>query len=120
MICTPAVLATRWQGHRIIDPAQRQPATLSAALLVGRDAGASLTQFGDLIGAEIVSFSDLSLLEQAYRFAELEPDTFVHSSDSYSPHSKDYLLTQLRARRRKGRCWSDSSSTSKALTRTRS
>jgi hypothetical protein len=80
MICTPAVLATRWQGHRIIDPAQRQPATLSAALLVGRDEGASLLQFGDLIGAEIVSFSDLSLLEQAYRFAELEPDTFVHTA----------------------------------------
>lgn len=80
LICTPAVLATRWRGHRIIDPAPREPAALSAALLAGRGEGASLLQFADLIGAEVNSFTDLSLLEQAYRLAELEPDTFVHTT----------------------------------------
>jgi hypothetical protein len=107
-VCTPAALATRWRGCRIIDPTPREPTTLSATLLAGRDRGTPLIAFADSIGAEITALTDLPLLEQAYRLAELEPHNFSHTTaairliDKLSPDPARGVAAKLRMLERFG------------------
>ncbi len=80
LVCTPMSLVTRWHGHRIIDRAPREPASISAALLSGRSEGQAMRAFASDIGADLGGFGDLPLLEQAYRLAIVEPDTFGNTT----------------------------------------
>ena len=73
LVCTPASLVARWQGHRLLDRFTMDAASLASTMLTGNGAGQQLRTFADAIGTELRSFSELSLLEQAYRFAVLEP-----------------------------------------------
>lgn len=74
LVCTPTSLAARWQGHRLLDRFARSAPSLASEMLNGHDTGEPLRAFADMIGAELASFGELALLEQAYRFAVLEPD----------------------------------------------
>ena len=75
-----ATLATCWRAYRVIDPTPREPESLAAALLAGRDQSDSLIRFAGLVGAQVTMFAHLPLLEQAYRLSELESDTFGHAT----------------------------------------
>ena len=80
LVWTPAGLVTRWQGYRIMDPAPREPETLSAALLTGREEGLPLLAFAGSFGATVDTLTGLSLLEQAYLLAELEAPTLADAT----------------------------------------
>lgn len=107
LVCTPPGLIARWRGHRLLEASDSKPASLAAAMLGGHSAGDTLRSFADQIGAELTSFSDLPLLEQAYRLAVLEPDTIgntvaaVRLAERLSPNStsgatdKAHLLKRL-------------------------
>jgi hypothetical protein len=94
LVCTPHALVARWQGYRITDTSVREPASLAAAMLSGHNEGAPLREFALEIGASLVSFSELPLLEQAYRLTMLETDTIenvlaaVRLVEKLSPDSK--------------------------------
>lgn len=72
LVCTPTSLAARWQGHRLLDRFAGGPVSLASGMLHGD--GEPLRAFAGMIGAELSSFAELPLLEQAYRFAVLEPN----------------------------------------------
>lgn len=77
LVCTPVSLVARWREHRIVDRYLNSPPSLAAKTL-GQDEGADagpLLAFAEDIGADLSAFSELTLLEQAYRLARLEPDT---------------------------------------------
>lgn len=76
LVCTPRSLVGRWQGYRVVDKAQPFEPSPAADLLSGLSGGLPLAAFGKSVGAETASFSDLTLLEQAYRLAEVEAETF--------------------------------------------
>lgn len=94
LVCTPRALVTRWREHRIIDSNPREPSTMAAALLCGRSETHGMTTFAIDIGAKLKTFGELHLLEQAYRFGVVEPDTFGHTTaavrlvDKLSPNPK--------------------------------
>lgn len=79
LVCTPASLVGRWQGHRLLDRFVSETASLASGLLSGSGTGEPVRSFADMIGAEPSSFSELALLEQAYRFAVLEPDSISNA-----------------------------------------
>lgn len=77
LVCTPVSLVARWREHRIVDRYLNSPPSLAAKVL-GRDGGTDagpLLAFAEDIGADLNAFSELALLEQAYRLARLAPDT---------------------------------------------
>lgn len=79
LVCTPSVLRARWRDHRLVGAAGGQSDSLAAKLLSGDRDGKVLTAFIEAIGADLTEFNDLPLLEQAYRFAALEPHTIDNS-----------------------------------------
>ncbi|WBB56032.1 effector-associated domain EAD1-containing protein [Verrucosispora sp. WMMD573] len=79
LVCTPPSLIGRWRGQRLIEAQYPKVPTLAAAMLSGSSEGEALRSFTDRIGAELTSFSDLSLLEEAYRLTVLKPDTIANT-----------------------------------------
>lgn len=75
LVCTPNGLVARWQGHRLLDNTARPAASLAAAMLSGTEAGEPLRIFAESLGAEMLSFGELPLLEQTFRLATVAPDT---------------------------------------------
>jgi hypothetical protein len=76
IVCTPKALASRWRIERTIDPhSNERIGSLSAALLIGDPSGRPIEEFAHRIGAEVTKFSELRLLESAYR---------LHSSSQVS------------------------------------
>ncbi len=75
LICTPLSLVARWQNHRLLDRFMSSPQSLASAMISGEDDGETLKLFAKEIGAEISSFAELPLLEQAHRLAVLQPDS---------------------------------------------
>lgn len=74
IVCTPASLIGRWQDQRIIG--HNVTGGLKAAGMIdGSPDGDELRAFGERIGAELDSFQDLQLLEQAHAMATASPDT---------------------------------------------
>ncbi|WNZ79318.1 effector-associated domain EAD1-containing protein [Pseudomonas sp. P105] len=73
LVCTPSSLAARWQGHRLIHNYTNASSSLASRFLIGDVEGEQLRLFADSIGTEFSNFGDLTLLEQAYRFAILVP-----------------------------------------------
>lgn len=68
LVCTPTALAARWVGYRIVSaPARAADDSLAAAVLSGKEEGWPLRQFARDIGVELTTFSDLQLVENAYR-----------------------------------------------------
>ncbi|MER5802195.1 effector-associated domain EAD1-containing protein [Streptomyces mirabilis] len=75
LVCTPHALVARWRGHKLLDTVSPVPDSLAASALTGSDQGSLLRSFADEIGAEATAFSELPLLEQAYRLTTDAPDT---------------------------------------------
>lgn len=75
IVCTPSSLVARWQGRRMLGSSAPDPGSLAIAMLSGDDAGKPLRDFAERFDVEITSFSELPLLEHAYRLSTLEPDT---------------------------------------------
>jgi hypothetical protein len=75
LVCTPRALVARWRGHQQLDTVTPVPGSLAAAVLTGHDESTVLRSFAEAIGAEVTVFSDLPLLEQAYRLTTKAPDT---------------------------------------------
>ncbi|MEU8327579.1 effector-associated domain EAD1-containing protein [Micromonospora sp. NPDC048839] len=75
LVCTPPSLIARWRGHRLIEAQNPKPPSLAAAMLSGSSEGQALRSFALGIGAELTSFGDLPLLEEAYRLTVRAPDT---------------------------------------------
>lgn len=107
LVCTPVSLVGRWQGHRLLDRFVSDAASLVSGILSGNEAGESVRAFTEMIGAEPSTFSELSLLAQAYRLAVLEPNSIgnaiasVRLAERLSPDpsrgdvGKDHLLNNL-------------------------
>ncbi|MGW4137694.1 GAP1-N1 domain-containing protein [Streptomyces mirabilis] len=75
LVCTPHALVARWHGHQRLDTVSPVPDSLAAAALTGHEQSTLLRSFADEIGAEATAFSELPLLEQAYRLTTDAPDT---------------------------------------------
>lgn len=74
IVCTPASLIGRWQDQRIVG--RNVAGGLKAAGMIdGSPEGGELRAFGGRMGAELDSFQDLQLLEQAHAMATASPDT---------------------------------------------
>ena len=74
LVCTPRGMAGRWSGYRVIRSAARpEPSSPAAGMLSGRAEAAPLIAFMREMGVKADSFSDLRLLEQAYRLDIGEP-----------------------------------------------
>lgn len=84
LVCTPVSLAARWREHRIVDRFSNSVPSLAAKTLGGDASGdpGPLLTFAEDIGAELTTFSELALLDQAYRLARLEPDTLGNTAAS--------------------------------------
>ena len=68
LVCTPQAMAARWSEYLVIRSVSRREAvSLAAATLSGDGKGAALCEFMQQIGVKPGTFSDLRLLEQAYR-----------------------------------------------------
>jgi hypothetical protein len=68
IVCTPASLIGRWQQHRIVGRTG-DPKPLAAGVIDGSESGAAVRTFANGIGAELDTFDELHLLEQAHRMA---------------------------------------------------
>ncbi|MGM4881646.1 GAP1-N1 domain-containing protein [Rhizobium leguminosarum] len=68
IVCTPASLIGRWQQHRIVGR-MGGAKPHAAAVIDGSEAGAAIRAFAKCIGAELATFEELPLLEQAHRMA---------------------------------------------------
>ena len=79
LVCTPTSLAARWQGYRLVEHFSNTSSSLASRLLIGDVVGEQLRVFADAIGTELSTFGDLTLLEQAYRLAMVEPDPIGNS-----------------------------------------
>ncbi|MFC4929291.1 GAP1-N1 domain-containing protein [Massilia sp. GCM10023247] len=79
LVCTPRSLIGRWQGYRLSEHFANSAVTTAAKMLSGERGGLLLREYAEQIGAEIANIADLSLLEQAYRFAVLEPGPIGHT-----------------------------------------
>jgi hypothetical protein len=75
LVCTPRTLVARWRVHQRLDTVTPVPGSLAAAALTGLEESTLLLSFADEIGAETTAFSELPLLEQAYRLNTDAPDT---------------------------------------------
>lgn len=77
LVCTPVSLVTRWRQHRIVDRFSNSPPSLAARTLGHNEAAdvGPLLAFAEDIGADLNAFSELALLEEAYRLVRSEPDS---------------------------------------------
>ncbi|MCZ4097417.1 GAP1-N1 domain-containing protein [Streptomyces sp. H39-C1] len=75
LVCTPRSLEARWRGYKRLDTVTPVPGSLVAAALTDHEESTLLLSFADEIGAESNGFSELSLLEQAYRLTTDVPAT---------------------------------------------
>lgn len=76
IVCTPASLVSRWQQQRIVGRSSGERPR-AAKMIDGSADGAELREFGERIDANLDSFTELQLLEQAHAMASATPDTFV-------------------------------------------
>ena len=76
LVCTPASLAPRWSGFRVVGAIPTQGTeSLATSLLRGESGGQALRQFAKDIGASLATFPDVQLLERAYVFRTKAPKT---------------------------------------------
>lgn len=75
IVCTPASLIGRWQHQQRIVGRSSAEWARAAGVIDGSAGGAEFREFGERIGAELDSFQDLPLLEQAHTMASATPDT---------------------------------------------
>ena len=70
LVCTPPAMAARWSEYPVIRSVarRREPGSLAAAILSGDGNAAPLREFMQEMGVSPAAFSDLRLVEQAYRF----------------------------------------------------
>ena len=69
LVCTPGGMAARWSEYPVIRSAAcREPGSLAAAILSGHGMGGPLIEFMQEMGVKPATFSELRLVEQAYRF----------------------------------------------------
>ena len=74
LVCTPVGMAARWSQHTVIrSGGRREPDSLAAAILSCRGKADPLIEFMQEKGVEPTTFSDLRLVEKAYRFDVGEP-----------------------------------------------
>jgi hypothetical protein len=66
LVCTPAELASRWAGSRVVWPGRAAPVTETARLLAGRRPAGPVLDLGREIGARIDWLDDLPLLVALY------------------------------------------------------
>ncbi|MGN8544844.1 effector-associated domain EAD1-containing protein [Bradyrhizobium sp. 13971] len=78
LVCTPPSLSARWRGHRLLEAAP-ETMSIAASMLSGGREGQVLRAFKADIGAKVSEFAELPYLEQAYRMAELEPETLLNT-----------------------------------------
>ncbi|WP_315751866.1 MULTISPECIES: effector-associated domain EAD1-containing protein [unclassified Bradyrhizobium] len=78
LVCTPPSLSARWRGHRLLEGAPERM-SIAASMLSGGIEGEVLRAFKANIGAKVSEFPELPYLEQAYRIAELEPETLLNT-----------------------------------------
>ena len=68
LVCTPQAMAARWSGYPVIrSVARREARSLAAAILSGDGKAAALREFMQQMGVKPQTFSELRLVEQAYR-----------------------------------------------------
>jgi hypothetical protein len=75
IVCTPPSLVGRWQQQQRIVGRNDAERSRAAGMIDGSADGAELRKFGDRIGADLDSFQELQLLEQAYTKTSATPDT---------------------------------------------
>ncbi len=68
IVCTPASLALRWQNQKTFERYTDVELPLAAAMLCGDPAGEPVREFATSICADVTTFGELMLLEQAYRY----------------------------------------------------
>lgn len=74
LVCTPPAMTARWSEYPIIrSVAGRKPDSLAATLLSGDGKAAPLSEFMREMGLKPATFSELRLVEQAYRLDIGEP-----------------------------------------------
>ena len=74
LVCTPPGMAGRWSGYQVIRSAKcREPSSLAAAILTGHGKADPVIEFMHEMGVKPASFSELRLVEQAYRLDISEP-----------------------------------------------
>ena len=67
LVCTPSSLATRWANYpKVQSIASREPASLAAATLSGREKAGPLLEFMQEFGSHPTTFRELRWAEQAY------------------------------------------------------
>lgn len=76
LVCTPAALAARWTGHRIIGTSGPAPTSRAAAILSGGAEAEPVLRFAREIGAHLDHFTDLPLLERAYELGASSNPSF--------------------------------------------
>ncbi|MCA6115200.1 hypothetical protein J6524_09850 [Bradyrhizobium sp. WSM 1738] len=74
LVCTPPSLSTRWQGHLLAESFRSTTPSPAVTMLSGSEGNHPLRTFANSLGTELTSFGDLALLEQAYRFAVVQPN----------------------------------------------
>ena len=75
IVCTPVSLVGRWQQQQRIVGRSSAERPRAAGMIDGSADGAELRDFGERIGANLDSFQELQLLEQAHALASAAPDT---------------------------------------------
>lgn len=69
LVCTPSEMAARWSEYSVIRlDARRETGSFAAAILSGDEKAGPLIEFMNEMGVKPTAFSDLRLVEQAYRF----------------------------------------------------
>ena len=93
LVCTPRAMAARWFEYPVVhSTTRREPGSLAGAILSGHGKAASLIAFMHDMGVNPATFSDLRLVEQAYRLDIGEPNFergvgVVRLMGKLSPHS---------------------------------
>jgi hypothetical protein len=76
IVCTPAPLAARWMGHKIIATVVPSSISPAAAILSGEDDVAPMLQFAREMGISVQDLADLPLLERTFELATAPNPTF--------------------------------------------
>jgi len=69
VICTPSSLASRWSSYRVVGKVI-QSSSLAAGILYGEAEAAPVVKLAEQVGAQILHFSDLPLLQRIYEIDE--------------------------------------------------
>ncbi len=75
IVCTPASLVGRWQQQQRIVGRSGPEWPRAAGMIDGSADGAELLRFRDRIGADLDSFQEFQLLEQAHAMATATPES---------------------------------------------